>query len=119
MNKMKTFRQMTELEWKSGEFQFCPLHYAFEVKHDGRHRVRRVAGDSRVEHVYVDARAASVQSTTVKLMLLASIHQKHEVIIVDVENACLNADTSEKVWTKLVAGFGAISGLELSRLCMV
>ena len=34
LNKMEIFREMTDTEWKSELFQFCPLHFMFEVKHD-------------------------------------------------------------------------------------
>ena len=77
MDEMKTFREMTELEWKSVEFQFCLLHHVFELKYDGIHNVRCVAGSNRVDHAQVEVRATSVQSTNVKFLLLASIRQQH------------------------------------------
>ena len=78
--------------------------------HDRRHKVRFAVGGNIIEHAHVDVRATSVQITTAKLLLLASIHQQHEVIIVDFENACLNAETSEKVWTNVGEVFGALPG---------
>ena len=59
--------------------------------------------------MHVDVRATSVQSNTMKLLFLASMRQQHKLIIADVENACLNAEISENVWTKIRAGFGALS----------
>ena len=43
-------------------------------------------------------------------MLLALTHQRHDSIITNIENACMNAETSKKVWTKLGKGLRPLSG---------
>ena len=48
LTDMHIFREMTELEWKSGLFQFCPLHFVIDVKHNGRHKVHCIAGRNRI-----------------------------------------------------------------------
>ena len=55
-----------------------------EAKNDGLHRVRFFAGRNRVDRKRVGVRATSFQSTDVKLILLKSIRQQHELIVVDV-----------------------------------
>ena len=57
LNKMDTFREMTDSELTSGLFQFCPFCFVLEVNRYGRHKVRCVAGGSKVEHVHIDIRA--------------------------------------------------------------
>ena len=82
----------------------------FKVKHDRRYKIRYVTRGNRVETADVDASTTTVQNSTMHLMLLALVHQKHNLIIVDVENTYLNVKTSEKVCTKLGKGFGYLSG---------
>ena len=57
----------------------------------------------------IDVSASTVRNTTVRLLLLAAIHQKKDLIVADIENAYLNAETTEKVYTKLGDGFGIFS----------
>ena len=45
----------------------------FEMKYDGRHKVRCITGSNRVETADIDASATTAQNSTVYLMLLASI----------------------------------------------
>ena len=102
---------MTELEWLSESFQFCILYHVFNVKYYGQYKVQCVASGNRVQvDNLIDISTTTMQNSTVRLMLVASAHQRNSFIIVDIENTYLIAETVEKVWTRLEKGFSPLSG---------
>ena len=99
--EIEAFRKLTSLKRSSDLFQFYLLYFVFNVKCDRRHKVRCTAGSNRADTFRIDISATTAQNTTVSFLLLVPVWQKHNVIIADAENVCLNAIIIEKVHTKL------------------
>ena len=70
-----------------------------EVKYNRRYKVRCIARENRVETVDIGTSATTVQNSIMCLILLASVQQRYHLIITNIENAYLNAETSEKVFS--------------------
>ena len=86
------------------------VHLVFDVKHDGRHKARLVAGghltDDPIESVY--SSVVSLRSLRI-VIFLAELNQL-ELWGADVGNAYLEAYTKEKVCFIAGAGFGELIG---------
>ena len=81
----------------------------FNIKYNRYHKACCVAAKKRVSVENIDTSATTVRNSAVCLLLIASIYQKHKMIIADIENAYLNAPTVEKVYAKLGNGFRDLS----------
>ena len=86
------------------------VHFVFDVKHDGRHKARLVAGghltDDPVDSVY--SGVVSLRS----LRLVIFLAELNNLILwgADVGNAYLEAYTKEKVYIVAGKGFGNLEG---------
>ena len=109
---------MTKSEWNSGIFKFCPLCFVFNIKCNGRHKIHCIAGRNRLSEENLDVSEITAQNTTVHLILLAAMHQRYDILIANIENVCLNTETTEKVCTKLGKGFGEL-GCKIVRIIRV
>ena len=60
LSKILIFREMIELQWKLGIFQFCLLHFIFEIKHNGHHKVYCIARGNRIKVDGIDTSAMTM-----------------------------------------------------------
>ena len=86
------------------------VHFVFDIKHDGRHKSRLVAGghltDIPVESVYSGVVSLRSLRTVIFLAELNGL----EVYGADVGNAYLEAKTKERVYIVAGDGFGELKG---------
>ena len=86
------------------------MHFVFDVKHDGRHKSRLVAGghltDTPVDSVY----SGVVSLRSLRLVLFLAELNKLQVWGADIGNAYLEAKTKKKVYAIGDAGFGDLNG---------
>ena len=86
------------------------VHLVFDVKHDGRHKARLVAGghltDDPIESVY----SSVVSLRSLRLVIFLAELNQLELWGADVGNAYLEAFTKEKVCFVAGDGFGALKG---------
>jgi len=80
----------------SGEYQYCRLHFVYEVKNDLRQKARLVCDGSRVDPRGLSTRATVVKGVSVRLLDLIADAQDLEVICGDIGNAFIQAETNEK-----------------------
>ena len=91
-------------------YKRIPVHFVYDVKHDGRHKARLVAGGhltgTPLESVY----SGVVSLRGLRMVIFLGELNNMEIWTTDVGNAYLEAKTREKVY--IVAGpeFGAIEG---------
>ena len=86
------------------------VHLVFDVKHDGRHKVRLVA-DGHLTEVPVDSVYSGVVSLRgLRLMIFLGEHNALEIWATDIGNAYLEVRTKEKLY--IIAGpeFGKLEG---------
>ena len=85
-------------------------HWVFDVKHDGRHKARLVAGghltDTPVETVY----SGVVSLRSLRLVIFIAELNQLDSWGADIGNAYLEAETQEKVYIIGDAGFGNLEG---------
>jgi hypothetical protein len=91
-------------------FQKIPTHFVYDVKHDGRHKARMVAGGHRTQ-VPIDSVYSGVVSLAgIRIVTFIAEHNGLDLWGTDIGNAYLESYTKEKV--AFVAGpeFGALEG---------
>ena len=94
----------------SGEYQYCRLHFVYEVKNDLRQKARLVCDGSRVDPRGLSTRATVVKGVSVRLLDLIADAQDLEVICGDIGNAFIQAETNEKIYTRVGNEFGDRAG---------
>jgi len=94
----------------SGEYQYCRLHFVYEVKTDLRQKARLVCDDSRVDPRGLSTRATVVKGVSVRLLDLIADVQGLEVVCCDIANAFIQAETNEKIYTRDGSKFGDRAG---------
>ena len=86
------------------------VHFVFDVKHDGRHKSRLVAGghltDDPIDSVY----SGVVSLRSLRLVVFLAELNNLELWGADVGNAYLEAHTKEKVCIEGGEGFGDLKG---------
>ena len=94
----------------SSEYQFCRLHFVYDVKPDLRFKARLVCDGSRVDPKGLDTRATVVKGISVRLLDVIADSQSLSVLCGDVGNAFIQAMTKEKIYTRCGAEFGDRQG---------
>ena len=91
-------------------YKLIRVHFVFDVKHDGRHKARLVAGGHMTAPPRDSVYSGVVSLKSIRLALLAAELNGLEVQATDVGNAYLEAETREKIY--IVAGkeFGELEG---------
>ena len=79
----------------SGEFQYCRLHFMYEIKFDLCHKARLVCDGSRVDPHGLSTRATVVKGISVRLLDLIAEAQDLQVICGDIGNAFIQGNTNE------------------------
>jgi hypothetical protein len=92
------------------EYQFCRLHFVYEIKPDLRHKARLVCDGSRVDPRGLSTRATVVKSISVRLLDIIADSQNLEVVTGDIGNAFIQAHTNEKIYTRCSSEFGDRAG---------
>ena len=92
------------------DYQYCRLHFVYEVKTDLRQKSRLVCDGSRVETRGLSTRATVVKGISVRLLDLIAHAQDLRVLCGDIGNAFIQAETNEKVFTRVGDEFGEHSG---------
>ena len=91
-------------------FKKIRVHFVFDVKHDGRHKARLVAGghltDDPVDSVY----SGVVSLRSLRLVIFLAELNNLTQWGADVGNAYLEAYTKEKVFIVAGKGFGKLEG---------
>ena len=94
----------------SDDFQYCHLHFVYEVKTDLRQKARLVCNGSTVDPKGLSTRATVVKGISVRLLDLIAEAQGLEVLCGDIGNAFIQATTNEKVYTRVGNEFGEHAG---------
>ena len=92
------------------DYQYCRLHFVYEVKNDLRQKARLVCDGSRVDPKGLSTRATVVKGISVRLLDLIAHANDLEVKCGDIGNAFIQANTSEKVFTRVGPEFGEHDG---------
>ena len=92
------------------DYQYCRLHFVYEVKNDLRQKSRLVCDGSRVDAKGLSTRATVVKGISVRLLDLIAHSQDLRVLCGDIGNAFIQAETNEKVYTRVGNEFGEHAG---------
>jgi hypothetical protein len=102
LQEYKTFRDLGKGALTPAGYKKIQVHMVFDVKHDGRHKSRMVAGghltDAPVESVY----SGVVSLRSLRMVVFLAELNGLELWGADIGNAYLEAKTKEKVF--IVAG---------------
>ena len=82
----------------------------FDVKQDGRHKARLVAGGHMVDPMDVDSRSTVVKGISVRLLDLIAQRDNLPILCGDVGNAFITATCMEKIYTCAGPEFGNCKG---------
>ena len=105
------FIQRDAFKPKKGEYQYCHLHFVYEVKSDLRQKARLVANGSTIDAKGLSTRATVVKGISVRLLDLIADAQGLSVLCGDIGNAFIQADTKEKIYTSVGEEFGEYKGM--------
>ena len=110
IQEYQTFRDLGKGTPGPEGYKKIKVHFVFDVKHDGRHKSRLVAGghltDTPVDSVY----SGVVSLRSLRLVLFLAELNKLKVWKADIGNAYLEAKTKEKVFIIAGKGFGNLEG---------
>ena len=91
-------------------YQKIRLHFVFDVKHDGRHKARLVAGGHLTETPVDSVYSGVVSLRSLRLVIFLAELNKLDIWGADVGNAYLEAHTKEKMYIIAGKGFGKLEG---------
>ena len=92
------------------DFQYCRLHFVYDVKNDLRYKARLVCNGSQVDPRGLSTRATVVKTVSVRLLDVIAAAQNLEVLTGDIGNAFIQAHTKEKIYTRCGSEFGPHAG---------
>ena len=110
MAEFKTFRALPEGETAPAGYQRVPTHMCFDVKWDRRHKARLVAGGNWTSPDFQHDFNGTVSAESIKIGLFMAANNNLDVMVADISNAYLYADTKEKVYTIGGPEFGNLQG---------
>ena len=93
-----------------GNYQYCRLHFMYDVKPDLRYKARLVCDGIMVDPRGLSTRATVVKGISVRLLDLIADSQDLKVMTGDIGNAFIQASTSENIFTKCGVEFGDQAG---------
>ncbi len=110
LNKYKTFKDLGKVAKALEGYRKIRVHLVFDVKHDGQHKSRLVAGGHLTE-VPLDSIYSSVVSLQeLHLLIFLAELSNIDVWTTDIDNAYLEAETLEKVYIIARPEFGGLEG---------
>ena len=83
-----------------GDFQYCRLHFVYDLKPDLWYKARLVCDGSMVDPRGLSTRTTVVKGISVRLLDLVADIQNLKVMTGDIGNAFIQAHTNEKIFTK-------------------
>jgi len=89
----------SKLSTKPKGYKWIPLHFVFDVKHDGTRKARLVAGGNVISTPDCSLYASVVKTENVRVLLTIAAHHNLQVMTGDVSGAYLNAKAEEKVYS--------------------
>ena len=105
INEYETFRLPKEGESLNG-FQHIPYHLVFDVKFDGRHKSRLVAGGNHTEPLKEDIYSGVVSIESIRILFFLATLNNLQIWAAYVVNAFLNARCRERVLIRTGPEFG-------------
>ena len=106
----ETFRDLGKDAPIPSGYKKIPCHMVYDVKHDGRHKSRFVAGGHRTDTPIESTYSAVVSLLGVRMVTFLAELNDLELWGTDIGNAYLESYTSEKVCFKAGAEFGKYAG---------
>ena len=100
MEKNKVFRILTRGQRAPYNYQFAPLHMVFDIKADGTHKARFVAGGHIVDSSGYAAYASVVKTSNFRILMTLAEREQLQMITGDIGGAYLNADAKEYVYSR-------------------
>ena len=91
-------------------FTSIPTHFVYDVKHDGRHKARMVAGGHRTEMPVDSVYSGVVSLSGIRMVTFLAEHNDMELWGTDIGNAYLESYTKEKVCFTAGPEFGELEG---------
>lgn len=105
------FKILNRGETAPPRYNYIPLLWTFAVKFDGRHRARCVAGGHRTPDLEEDLYSGVVDLETVRLALTVAAKDKDmKVYAADISHSYIQAETTERVYTRAGPEFGELEG---------
>ena len=92
------------------DYQYCRLHFVYDIKSDLRYKARLVCDGSRVDPRGMSTRATVVKTISVRLLDVIASAQNLKVLCGDIGNAFIQATTKEKIYTRLGSEFTSRAG---------
>ena len=92
------------------DFQYCRLHFVYEIKSDLRQKARLVCDGSRIDPRGLSTRATVVKGASFRLLDIIADAQDLTVVCGDIGNAFIQANTNEKIFTRVGSEFGDRAG---------
>ena len=92
------------------DFQYCRLHFVYEIKSDLRQKGQLVFDGSRIDPQGLSTRATVVKGVSVRLLDIIADAQDLTVVCGDIGNAFIQANTNEKIFTRVGSEFGDRAG---------
>ena len=89
------------------DYQYCRLHFVYDIKSDLRYKARLVCNGNQVDPRGMSTRATVVKTISVRLLDLIASAQDLKVLCSDIGNAFIQATTNEKIYTRLGNEFGS------------
>ena len=94
-------------------YKRIPLHFVYDVKHDGRHKARCVCGGHRTDTPVDSVYSGVVSLPGVRIVTYLAEHNDLELWGTDIGNAYLESFTKEKVCFVAGPEFGELEGCTL------
>ncbi len=92
------------------EYKRINVHFVFDVKHDGRHKSRLVAGGHMTDVPLDSVYSGVVSLRSLRIVVFLAELNNLELWGADISNTYLEAYTKEKVYFKAPKGFGELEG---------
>ena len=105
---MVHFVESRAFKLKKDEYQYCHLHFVYEVKTDLRQKARLVAKSSMSDAKGLLTWATIVQGIPVRLLHLIADTQGLKVLCGDIGNAFIQVNTKEQIYTRVGKEFVSI-----------
>ena len=118
MEVFKKFPSSLRKERAKG-FQFVPLRMIFDVKLDLRGKSRLVIGGHVLDSTGHEVYASTMKSVSSRILMIIAATNDLEVMMGDIGNVYLHADTEEKFYTRSGPKFEAVVLMDAGTLLEV
>ena len=110
LTSMKAFKKLplTLREARAKGFQFAPLKIIFDVKVDLRRNTRLVIGGRVVNSSGHEVYASNMKSVSARILIIIAVENNLDVMTGDIDNAYLNANIEENIYTRVDTEFEVV-----------